>query len=128
MLAKLRNAHLRRPWVLILALTLALAAAISVWLILDDADTTLGELPHYNSFHGASEFVVGENRFPFAIASTDGEPLAHAAVSVNFYYLQDSEWQYRFRRDADYREVQGVTPIYTTTASSTDITTFAAST
>ena len=110
MLAKLRNAHLRRPWVLILILSLALAAAISAWLLLDGADTTLGELPRYNSFHGASEFVVGENRFPFAIASTDGEPLAHADISVSFYHLQDSQWQYRFRRDAEYREVEGVTP------------------
>lgn len=110
MLAKLRNAHLRRPWVLILTLSLALAAAVSAWLLLDDADTTLGELPRYNSFHGASEFVVGENRFPFAIASTNGEPLADADVSVSFYRLEGSGWQYRFRRDAEYREVQGVTP------------------
>lgn len=110
MLTRLRNAHLRRPWVAILVLAVALAAAISVWLLLDNSDETLGELPRYNSFHGASEFVVGENRFPFALATMEGEPLADAALSVSFYYLQDDRWSYRFRRNAEYREVQGVTP------------------
>ena len=110
MLTRLRNAHLRRPWVVILVLAIALAAAISAWFLLDDSPDTLGELPRYNSFHGASEFVVGENRFPFALASMEGEPLANAALSVSFYYLEDSEWRYRFRRKAEYREVEGVTP------------------
>ncbi len=110
MLTRLRNAPLRRPWVAILVLAIALAAAISAWLVLDSSNPFLGELPQYNSFHGASEFVVGENRFPFALASMEGEPLANAAVSVNFYFLKDSEWQYRFRRNAQYREVEGVTP------------------
>ena len=110
MLTRLRNAHLRRPWIAVLVLAIALAAAITVWLLLDSPDATLGELPQYNSFHGASEFVVGENRFPFALASVEGEPLADAAVSVSFYFLKDSQWQYRFRRDAEYREVEGVTP------------------
>ena len=110
MFARLRNAHLRRPWVAILVLSVALAAAISAWLLLDDPDPSLRELPRYNSFHGASEFVVGENRFPFALASVEGEPLVNAHISVRFYYLQDSEWQYRFLRNAEYREVEGVTP------------------
>ena len=110
MLSRLRNAHLRRPWVVILVLTIALVAAISAWLLLDDSPDTLGELPQYNSFHGASEFVVGENRFPFALASVEGEPLANAALSVSFYYLQDDQWRYRFRQNAEYREVEGVTP------------------
>ncbi len=110
MLARIRSAHLRRPWLAILVLSVALAAAVSAWLLLDDPDATLGEIPQYNSFHGASEFVMGENRFPFALASFEGEPLADADVSVSFYYLRDSEWEFRFRREADYREVEGVTP------------------
>ena len=110
MLTKLRNAHLRRPWVAILVLSLALAASISAWLLLDAPADPLGELPQYNSFHGASEFVVGENRFPFALASVEGEPLADANVSVGFYHLEDDEWRHRFSRSAEYREVEGVTP------------------
>ena len=110
MLTRLRHAHFRRPWIAILAISLALAAVVSAWLLLDGPTDTLGELPQYNSFHGASEFVVGENRFPFALASMEGEPLANAALSVSFYYLQDDQWRYRFRRNAEYREVEGVTP------------------
>ena len=110
MLIRLRNAHLRRPWAAILVLAIALAAAISIWFLLDDSPNTLGEPPRYNSFHGASEFLAGENRFPFALASVEGEPLANAALTVSFYYLEDDQWRYRFRRNAEYREVQGVTP------------------
>ncbi len=110
MLTRLRSAHLRRPWLAILVLSVALAAIVTAWLLLDDPDPIIGEVPRYNSFHGASEFVVGENRFPFAIATVEGEPLADADVSVSFYFLQDAEWEYRFRRDAEYREVEGVTP------------------
>ena len=110
MLARLKKAHLRRPWIAILVTTLALAAVVSTWLLLDKPDPPLNQLPQYNSFLGASEFVVGQNRFPFAIASMEGEPLSDASVSVSFFYLQDADWQYRFRRDAEYREVEGVTP------------------
>lgn len=110
MLIRLKRAHLRRPWVAILILSIALAVTVSAWFLLDSPPESLGELPHYNSFHGASEFVVGENRFPFALASIDGQPLAGASISVDFYYLNEGEWDYRFQRNAEYREVQGVTP------------------
>ena len=110
MLTRLKRAHLRRPWLAVLTITLALAAVISAWLLLDTPSAPLKQLPQYNSFLGASEFVVGENRFPFALASMEGEPLADADISVSFFYLQDTEWRYRFRRDTEYREVEGVTP------------------
>lgn len=110
MLIRLKRAHLRRPWVAILILSIALAVTVSTWFLLDSPPESLGEVPHYNSFHGASEFVVGENRFPFALASIDGEPLAGASVTVDFYHLEDGQWQHRFHRSADYREVEGVTP------------------
>ena len=110
MLTSLKSAHLRRPWLAVLVTSLALAAVISAWLLLDRPSAPLKQLPQYNSFMGASEFVVGENRFPFALASMEGEPLANASVSVSFYHLEGQEWRYRFRRDTAYREVEGVTP------------------
>lgn len=110
MLARLKRAHLRRPWLAVIVLSLALAATIAAWLFLDSPNNPSRQLPRYNSFLGASEFVIGENRFPFALASIEGDPLADANVSVSFHFLQDNEWRYRFRRDAEYHEVEGVTP------------------
>ena len=110
MLGRLKKAHLRRPWIAILVTSLALVAVVTTWLLLDKLDPPINQLPQYNSFLGASEFVVGQNRFPFALASMEGEPLPDASVSVSFFFLQGQEWNYRFRRDAEYREVEGVTP------------------
>ena len=111
MLNRLKKAHLSRPWIAVLVTSIALVGIVSTWFLLDNGPTAPSrQLLQYNSFHGASEFVVGQNRFPFALASTEGEPLADASVSVSFFYLQGADWQYRFRRDAVYREVKGVTP------------------
>ena len=89
---------------------LVLAGAMAACIFQDSDRDDLPALPEYNSFLGASEFVVGENRFPFALASLDGEPLGNAEVLVEFFALNGTEWEFKFRRPSEYREATGVTP------------------
>ena len=64
----------------------------------------------YNSFLGASEFVAGENRFPFVLASLDGGPLGGATVQVEFLLFEQGTEERKLGAPAQYREIQGVTP------------------
>ena len=41
--------------------------------------------PEYSGFLAATEFVVGENRFPFVLRALDGGLLEDAQVQVRFY-------------------------------------------
>ena len=63
----------------------------------------------YSGILAASEFVVGENRFPFGLASRDGELLEEATVQVRFYSWEeeDAEPQLRATADAVWRSVGG---------------------
>ncbi|MEX2430689.1 MAG: hypothetical protein WD645_02065, partial [Dehalococcoidia bacterium] len=55
----------------------------------------------------ASEFVVGENRFPFGLVSVDGEFLEDAVVDVRFYSLEQEEPQLRAEASATWRVIGG---------------------
>lgn len=72
--------------------------------------TRVGESPQYSGFVAATEFVVGENRFPFALLSVDGVPLEKAQVQVSFYSLEKQPPEFRFQAPATFREVKGETP------------------
>jgi hypothetical protein len=66
--------------------------------------------PQYSGFVTATEFVVGENRFPFALLSVDGGPLENARVQVSFYSLEKELTDYRIEAPAKFHKVTGVTP------------------
>jgi len=66
--------------------------------------------PPYNSFIGARELTVGENRFSFAIASLDGGVVENATVHLQFYSHQVESRTSGFAGPAAYRQAQGVTP------------------
>lgn len=85
--------------------TLAAACSSS-----EDTASSNRTSPEYNSFLGASEFAVGENRFPFALASLEGQFLENAQVMVDFFALREATRELKFRLPAQFREVVGVTP------------------
>ena len=87
-----------------------MAGVTAAWLLLGGSGAPLQQHPSYNSFLGASEFAVGENRFPFAMASLDGDPLTHANVTVHFFQLQGTQWTHKLSRNAEGQQVEGVTP------------------
>ncbi len=64
---------------------LAVLATLGACSSSDETRTRFPAIPEYNSFLGASEFVVGENRFPFALASLEGRFLENAEVIVDFF-------------------------------------------
>lgn len=72
--------------------------------------TRVGENSQYSGFLAATEFVVGENRFPFALLSVDGVPLEETQVQVGFYSLEKQPPEFRFQAPATFRQVKGVTP------------------
>ena len=48
---------------------------------------------------------------PFALASLDGEALGNTRkFLVEFFALNETEWEFNFRRPSEYREATGVTP------------------
>ncbi|MBM3925080.1 MAG: hypothetical protein FJ320_03715 [SAR202 cluster bacterium] len=63
----------------------------------------------YNTFIAATEFTVGSNRFPFALVSRDGTPLAGAQVNATFTQV-DGDKSGKASGTAHYRELKGVTP------------------
>ena len=67
----------------------------------------------YSGVLAATEFVVGENRFPFGLISIEGGQLAGAGATVSFFTLNGAgggEPVLRSEAHAEYREVVGVTP------------------
>lgn len=84
-------------------LVLALLAGACFPSVLEDDLTGF----QYSGFIAASEFVTGENRFPFNIISLDGEPLENAEVTVRFHYLEEVS-EIRLEADALYRRVEGI--------------------
>ena len=84
------------------ALAWALAACSSP----SPTATAIPSGPEFNSFPGASEFVVGENRFPFVLASLEGQLLEGAQVDVTFSFLLGEELSARVTLPAHYREAR----------------------
>ena len=68
------------------------------------------ESTSYSGVLAATQFLVGENRFPFGLINVDGEELREAAVLVRFYSLNQDEPQLRAEHPAQWRETVGITP------------------
>ena len=98
------NAHVRFPPTLAGSFSaLLLAAALA-------ACTSGPESVPYSGLIAASEFVVGENRFPFGLVSREGEFLEGADVTVRFYSLREDDPLLLTEEPAVWRTVEGVTP------------------
>ena len=97
---------LRKTAAALLALSLsALAiAACTLGRSVNNEDAGL-----YSGVLGASEFVVGQNRFPFRLIDVDGRELTGAPVQVRFYALTQEEPDLRAEADAQWHEVAGTT-------------------
>ena len=64
----------------------------------------------YSGVLAATEFVVGENRFPFGIINVDGAELREASVQVRFHSLAEGTAPLEAEGTAQWREVVGTTP------------------
>ena len=64
----------------------------------------------YSGLIAASEFVVGENRFPFGLVARDGGFLEDARVRVRFFSLEDGTPELLAEEAAEWRTIEGVTP------------------
>jgi len=64
----------------------------------------------YSGIIASSEFIVGQNRFPFGLVSEDGQLLENAQVSVRFYYLKQDSSELRAEAPAVFHQIRGVTP------------------
>ena len=64
-----------------------------------------------NGILAASEMLVGENRFPFALANSEGTLIEGARVHARFYrLLGEGRAELRTQADANFLEVTGFTP------------------
>jgi hypothetical protein len=64
----------------------------------------------YSGILAATEFIVGENRFPFALIAVDGAELTESIVTVKFFSLNQDEPQFKVELPATWRETVGTTP------------------
>ena len=91
-----------------------LVAAVAIALLLalgacGGASTT--DAPaRYSGIIAASEFVVGDNRFPFGLVSRDGDLLEGASINVRFFSLAQPEPVLLAEAPAVWRSVPGATP------------------
>ncbi len=67
-------------------------------------------MAEYSGILASSEFVIGQNRFPFGLVSEDGQLLENAQVDVRFYYLKQDSSELRVEAPAIFRQIKGVTP------------------
>ena len=98
--------HIHRNWLLASLVTLALALACST----STASTPLPQMPEVSAIVAASEFVVGEDRFPFGLVSQGGALLEDAEVRVLFYHLNEEATELRGEVPAKFHQIEGVTP------------------
>lgn len=64
-----------------------------------------------NGLAAASEYLVGENRFPFGLVDFNGRLIKGAQVHVSFYRLhEDGTDELKSEGDAVFRQVTGATP------------------
>ena len=64
--------------------------------------------PEYSGFRGATQFAVGENRFPFGLVSVDEQPLENAQVEVRFHSLEQETTEFRTDARAEFYQVDDV--------------------
>ena len=92
------------------ALALLLAACSSGSSQAEPTSTQLTQVPEYTGIIAASEFVVGENRFPFGLVSDDGSLLENAQVNVRYYLLGPETDEFRSEVPAQFHIIEGITP------------------
>ena len=63
-----------------------------------------------NVFLTATEFVVGPNRFPFAVVTNDGVSIDQARVDVRFSLLDGAATNFKFSRGGTFHETRTTTP------------------
>ena len=99
-----------RPWLSarLATIVVGLLAAAAACGTDDGAPTAAPKA--YSGLMAASEFVVGENRFPFGLVAVDGEFLRDAKVRVRFFSLEDPTPELLAEEAADWRAIEGVTP------------------
>ena len=102
----------RFRWTLagLIVLAAALACSASATNAPLPTSTPLPPFPEVSSIVAASEFVVGEDRFPFGLVSQEGGLLENAEVQVLFYYLKQGSDELRGEAPAPFYEIKGVTP------------------
>lgn len=57
---------------------------------------------HYSGFLLATDFVIGANRFPFALLSMDGKPLKGFKIKARFYSVNNGDLQFTQEAIAEY--------------------------
>ena len=95
---------------LVAVVTLLLAACSSAPSTPSRSASPLPGVMDYSAIVAASEFVAGEDRFPFGLVSGDGSLLENARVQVRFYYLKQDTDELRGEAQARFLEIEGVTP------------------
>ena len=93
----------------VVAIVVALLAVAAAGCGTDDGPPAVGGKA-YSGLIAASEFVAGENRFPFVLVSVDGELLEDARVRVKFFSLEGRTPELLAEEAAEWRTVEGVTP------------------
>ena len=97
----------QRTWPLVGLAVLAAALACSTS---SATGTPLPQIPQVGVIVAASEFVVGEDRFPFGLVSQDGTLQENAEVRVRFHYLKEGVSELRGEAPARFQQIEGVTP------------------
>ena len=100
----------RANFIAAVAVTLLLAACSSAASTASQSASPLPAAADYMAIVVASEFVVGEDRFPFGLVSMDGNLLENAQVRVRFSYLKPDSDELRGEAPARFLEIKGVTP------------------
>ena len=99
----------RRLSARMMAIVVGLLAVAAAGCGTDDGAPAVGGKA-YSGLIAASEFTVGENRFPFGLVARDGEFLEDASVLVRFFSLEDRTPELLAEEVAEWRTIEGVTP------------------
>ena len=99
--------HRPRAWPLVSLALLVVALACSTS---SATSTSLPQIPQAGALVAASEFIVGEDRFPFGLVSQDGSLLENAEVRVRFHYLTEGATELKGEAQARFHQIEGVTP------------------
>ena len=98
--------HIQRTWSLVGLAVLAVALSCST----SATSTSLPQGPEASAIVAASEFIVGEDRFPFGLVSRDGTLLENAEVQVRFHYSKEGSNESKGEATARFHQIEGVTP------------------
>ncbi len=89
----------KHPKIIVAVLSLGLLL-VACYSPTDPSIKDLPVAPDYSGVLAATEFVVGQNRFPFGLVAVDGTALEDAQVEVHFYYLKPQSDELRAQAHA----------------------------